>query len=106
MNYESILVALVTLFIVSVILERGLSVLFQWRWWKKYCDGKGIKTVIAFALSWTICQKYGFDVFAMMFAKNASVGGYLVTAMFVSGGSKLVLSVINQIKAFNDQDGK
>lgn len=105
MNYEALLAALLTLVIVAMILERGLSVLFQWRWWKKYCDGLGLKTIVALAISWAICTKYGFDFFAMGFAKDPSVSGYLVTAMFVSGGSKLILSVIHQIRAFKDQDG-
>jgi len=104
MDYESVIAALVTLAIVSIVLERALSVLFQWRWWKRYCNGIGLKTVVAFALSWAICTRYGFDVFAMMFGKQAGTGGYLVTAMFVSGGSKLVLSVISQIRAFQAQE--
>jgi len=105
MDYESLLGALVTLFIVSVVLERALTVLFHWRWWKRFCNGKGLKTVVAVAISWAVCSKYGFDVFAMMFGKEAGTGGYLVTALFVSGGSKLVLSVINQINAFKEQSG-
>lgn len=106
MNYETIAPAFITLFIIAVILERGLSVLFQWRWWKQYLDGKGLKTIVAYALALTICRKYGFDVLALIFSKNPCATGYLVTALCLSGGSKLVLSIISQIKAFSGQDGK
>ena len=106
MDYSLAIASLVTLFIVSLILERSLALIFQWRWWKKYLDGIGLKTVLAFAVALAICKGYNFDAFAMMFGKESQIGGILVTALFVSGGSKLILSIISQIKAFQNQDGK
>lgn len=103
MNYEAALGALVTLLITAIIVERALSVLFGWRWWLKYFDGRGIKVPIAVAFSWAICAKYSFDAFAMAFEKTNGAVGRFITAMFIAGGSKLVLSVIRQVKAFQSQ---
>lgn len=104
MNYETAIAALITLAIVSIVLERALSVVFGWKYWKKYLDGQGLKTVVAVVVAFFVCRANGFDVFAMAFDKELSGWGLAMTVLFIAGGSKLVLSAIRQIRAFQQQE--
>ena len=66
-HYRELLNALITLVIFSLLLERGLALLFDYRGYDKFLHGKGLKTRIALLVTFGICAYYGFDIISILF---------------------------------------
>ncbi|MFC1530059.1 hypothetical protein ACFL6R_05015 [Gemmatimonadota bacterium] len=84
--------------ILSALIERSLSVLFEWRhfidWNEKTTNtgtktNKGWKEPIAFAMSLFICIVWDFDAVSMIIlSDHTTLLGEIVTAGILAGGSK------------------
>ena len=101
MGYEAILEAFVTLAFVSLVMERALAVVFGSRAYKSLRERlhlHGMKTWIAIAFACVICNGYSFDIFAMALGKETRFGGKLITALFIAGGSKLIIEIWGKLK--------
>ncbi|QDL94587.1 hypothetical protein FDP22_22190 (plasmid) [Paroceanicella profunda] len=85
--------ALVLLFVLALLLESALTLLFDWRVFLAYFDRKGWKTPIAFAVAWLMVWKFDLDVVASLIAiyrKADAVSGPVsgaLTALILAGGS-------------------
>ena len=81
--------ALGAVVLLSIIVERALSPLFEWKVIFDKITGKSLKEPIAFLVSVGVVYFYKFDALAVIFSqeKNSFVG-YLITAAVVAGGSK------------------
>ena len=98
LNYDAVIGAVVTLALVAVIIERALAVPFEHRLYEKYLKGRGFKSIIAVVVSYLVCRNYGFDVFSMMFGRDVSTAGLLVTAFTVAGGEKVVILLAKRVR--------
>jgi hypothetical protein len=96
MEYDSeflaLVVVLLKLVFLSMVLERALVILFEWRWYEKYLSRKGFKIPITYIVAWIICNQLKFDVFAAIFNPRdpesafSDIGVFL-TAAVLAGGS-------------------
>lgn len=94
-------VELVRLTVLALFLERALALVFESRPWIKRLDGRGLSPLVAFGVALWVCTTWGLDsVSAVAAAGPASsavqpykLGGAILTAMILAGGSKLVMSM-------------
>ena len=85
----AIIVELSKLVILALILERALILLFEYRWYQKILDGKGLKVPITYLVSLFICFQMDFDILRALFEpeKSSTSLGLALTAAVVAGGS-------------------
>lgn len=96
-NDEVVFEVLAMLILLSLILERGLSMLFEWRIFIEKASKRGMKEPIAFIAALIVIVSYKFDALAILFSEEStSYIGYIVTAGVIAGGSK------GSIKLFRD----
>jgi len=89
LDWERVGEALTTIIVLSFLLERALSIVFQHRLYINKLDKKGFKEIIAFIVSFVICWKWQFDAVSMILLSDTSTHmGEFVTAAVISGGSK------------------
>lgn len=114
--YRKSLAALTMLFVIAVLLENALSVIFNWRVFLAYFSVRGVKTIIMIAISLLIVNAFGVDVMASLIAAYksppnapvdpASISGPIslfVTAMILAGGSSGVNKIMT---ALGFRDGR
>ena len=93
-----------TLFIalaLALVLESALAVVFNWRPFLLYFDGRGIRTLISFGFGLTIAMSLGFDLVARLYEgvqttpllRPADPVGYFLTALVLAGGSASVNTI-------------
>ena len=102
-DYQGVMNILGMIFVLSVLIEIGLAVLFDWRKFLLFAEGKGLKVPIAFAVSLLIVGTHGIDVPSEVVAafqgKPASPGvvGYIVSALIIAGGSSSVNGIFARL---------
>lgn len=89
-----------TLVLLSLIVERALSPIFEWRIFIDSAANKGAKEPIAMAVAIAVVAWLDFDALAIIFSREeTSWVGWLITAGVVAGGSK------GSMKLFRDWMG-
>jgi len=93
--YNASFKALFTLFILAVVIESGLQLIFRWRPYLRTFNTSGVNALIAFAFSWFFVGYFQLDIATRLV--NAYLGaqsgyanspvGYALTAMIIAGGS-------------------
>lgn len=88
-------------FVLAVLLESALALIFNWRPFVRQFDGRGVRTVISFALSCLLVSRVDLDLlrqFSAASGAGAESGsdplGYALTAMIVAGGSSGVNTLL------------
>lgn len=88
-DWERLAEVLIAIIVLSFMLERACSVLFEHRLFIKLFGGKGVKEVIALALAYFVCQRWDVDAISMIvLTDQTSRVGELITAGVIAGGSK------------------
>ena len=95
---ENVASAFALLIALSVVIERGLATVFNWKYYQKLFGGKGLKVPIALIVSYLIATEVPVDLVAMLFNGDASVLGQVLTAGLLSGVSKKVAETFGDIK--------
>ena len=99
-NEDVVVEVLSMIILLALIIERALSVLFEWRPLLEKLDNKGVKEPVVLVVSFAIVVIYKFDALAILFTNESnSYFGYFVTAAVIAGGSK------GAIKLFRDWMG-
>lgn len=97
---EVVLEVLGTIVLIALLIERALSMVFEWRPLVPILNNQGLKEPIAFAVAALVCWWKDFDAFAVIFQdEKTSIFGLLLTALIVAGGSK------GAVKLFRDWAG-
>lgn len=100
LDAEKVGEALGGIVVLSLIVERALSPILEWRPVLDKVKGKNVKEPLAIAVSFAAVYYVGFDALAVIFNTGANSWiGYLATALVVAGGSK------GSIKLFRDYLG-
>ncbi len=93
MNVEILLMELAKIVILAMLLERALVIIFDYRWFQKYLNNKGLKVPIALGVAWYICRTYNVDIISVLFESSGTEPvqktsmGIFLTAMVTAGGS-------------------
>jgi hypothetical protein len=88
---------LIILFVIAVLIESALAVIFNWRLFLEMFNGRGVKTVVAVIVSWIVVYTFSLDrkVFeALLAAYGVDITsqqdrtiGILLTTLILAGGS-------------------
>lgn len=96
-NADVVVEVLATVILLSLIIERALSIVFEWRPVLDKIKEKGVKEPVAFIVALVVVMSYKFDSLAIIFSNESnSYMGYIITAGVIAGGSK------GSIKLFRD----
>lgn len=99
--YATSLRALVILFVMAVLIESALAVIFNWRLFLELFYGRGVKTLVMIAVSALVVWTFNIDVVQTMLVKfgfsgtneNAEPLSRFLTALILAGGSAGVYQV-------------
>jgi hypothetical protein len=93
--------------VLAIVLEIGLSTLFNWKYFQEHLQDKGLRTPIAIAVSAYFVYHYQLDTVADLLSSftgdsQASFArttpGYIITAFIVAGGSGTVNQLFSKIR--------
>lgn len=105
-NWEQIGSILVLLFVISLVFETALTPIFNWRFFAKYCEGKGVKTPITIAAAVALLWGYDIDIFKHVIDAFAGTGatesssnfiGRIMTGLLVAGGSGAIFNIFTKL---------
>lgn len=85
-------------FIASFVIERALSPLFNYRYFKEYLNGYGIKYPVVLILCYFVCKSADIDFMHMVWSKPVSVAGTAIAVLLCSGGSKRIAEAIGDLR--------
>ena len=108
LDWERVFEVLVAIVVLSFLIERALSVLFETPFFVNKVDTqgngiirKGIKELIAIIVSIIVCIIWEFDAISMVFLKEkVTIFGAAITGGIVAGGSKGSLKLFRDILGF------
>ena len=87
-GFLAVLGSLSKLVILALLLERALVMVFDYRWYKKYLDNKGLSAPIAYAVSLLVYWSCRLDVLSDPFEPGKPTAmGIAITSSVVAGGS-------------------
>ena len=105
-NWEQIGSILALLFVISVVFETALTPIFNWRFFAKHCEGKGVKTPITIAAAVALLWGYDIDIFKHVVDAFAGGGtaesssnfvGRIMTGLLVAGGSGAIFNIFTRL---------
>lgn len=103
-GFFKVLASLATLVVLSMLLERALILIFDYRWYKEKLSGLGLKAPISFITAWIICYHYKFDVLCKLFEpEKSSHMGVFITAAIAAGGSAGAITLFQGVLKFNKE---
>jgi hypothetical protein len=100
---DSVARVLVVFLVLSIVFEVALTPLFNWRVFMARFEGKGYKTPITVALAFIVFWGYGLDIIkdllvALGKPASQSIGGQILTALLIAGGSSGVYQIFTKLK--------
>jgi uncharacterized BrkB/YihY/UPF0761 family membrane protein len=102
---QPLLAALSVVVFLSLILERALSVVFEWGLWDQWLAQKKLRAPLAFLASYAICAALKFDILGALPNQTIpdysmfSIGSFL-TAATIAGGSKGAITLFQEVLGF------
>jgi len=107
LDWERVAEVLAGIVILAFVLERGLALLFETRFFIDRAQGKNLKELIAFVLSVIVCWYWDFDAISMIFLKEkTTLIGIVVTGGVIAGGSKGAIRLFKDIMGFMSEAEK
>jgi hypothetical protein len=93
---DAVLLPLLQLVAVSMMLERGLSLVFEHPLYQRIAVD-GAKPIIALCFAWLICSGWRFDAVAAVMGSEPRHVGMLITALVIAGGAKVSLKLFRDV---------
>jgi hypothetical protein len=100
--YNDAAKSLFLVFVIALLLESGLAILFNWRPFLLYVDGRGLRTVISVIVAYVFVAHFQIDIVTRLvnvysqrnppFANHAL--GRFITALIIAGGSAAVNNIL------------
>jgi hypothetical protein len=92
---------LVLLFALAVLLESALAVVFRWRPFVEILNPRAVRPLVSFLLAWWFVYYFDLDLVTALVnssnpqaAKPINMGGQILTALVLAGGSAGVNSIL------------
>lgn len=98
--YEAAFKVLFAAFLLAVVVEWGLSVIFNWRWVVLLLDAKGLKTFVTLIVSYALVTSFDIDIVKELINALRNAGhestfwSRVLSAFVVAGGSASVNSLM------------
>lgn len=100
---EELLPQLLGLFVVATVLESALALLFQWRLYREFFNGRAVKTLVMIAAGYAVVRGFDYDIFARI-AEHASghagtskAFSQFLSACVLAGGSAAVYELFKSL---------
>jgi hypothetical protein len=101
--YSEMFKILFAVFVIAVILESALALIFNWRPFIRYFDGRGVRSVIALLVGVATASALHFDLvqrlYAALYPIKTGLGplGIVLTGMVFAGGSAGVNNILRSL---------
>ena len=96
-DFDVLVEVLIVIIVLAFLIERALSLVFEYRLFVNPLSDRGLKEPIAFVVSFAVVRYWNFDALSAIFQSDrASVWGFIITGAIIAGGSKA------SIKLFQD----
>ena len=101
-----VLGVLFTIVVLAMVLERALSVIFEWGVWDKFLAENKLRAPIALLAAYAMCWYMKLDILLTISKKDAAsfqlLGiGTFVTAATIAGGSKGAIALFHNVLNFS-----
>lgn len=89
-------------FVIALLLESGLAVIFNWRPFLVLFDGRGVKTIVSVLFAWIMVSQFDLDLVTRLVNiysgrtppyDNGFLGSF-VTALVIAGGTAVVNKIM------------
>jgi hypothetical protein len=101
LDWERTFEVLTAIVVVSMLVERFLSVIFENRYLMPLFAGNGLKELISFAVAFAVCRYGNLDAISMILLRDSvGVPGEVLTAGVIAGGSKASVKLFRDVLQF------
>jgi len=98
LDWERVGEVLAAIVVLSFVLERALSLIFESKLFIKLFEGRGIKEWIAGVICAAVCIIWKFDALSMIvLTEHTTLFGEIVTGAVIAGGSKASLKLFHDV---------
>lgn len=102
--YSDMFKILFAVFVLAVVIESALALIFNWRPFLMRFDGRGVRSLVAFAVSWSVARSLGLDIVERLSEATNSAAdaatsqlGFLLTGLILAGGSSGVNNLFRSL---------
>ena len=101
---------LVLFLLLSVIFEAAMTTVFNWRWFAKRFEGRGVKTPLTVILAWIVVDSFNVDLVSQVLNiagegdHAATFSGQALTALLIAGGSDMVYRIFTRLGIRNSAE--
>jgi hypothetical protein len=93
---------LLVFLVLSVVFEVALTPIFNWRLFMAHFEERGLKTPITVVLAFVVFWSYGLDIISELLTAldkptGRSLGGQILTALLIAGGSSGVFQIFTKL---------
>ncbi len=94
---------LVLFLLLSVVFEAAMTTVFNWRWFAKRFEGRGVKTPLTVVLALIVVNSFEIDLVSRILNvvgdgdHGATVSGQLLSALLIAGGSDMVYRIFTRL---------
>jgi uncharacterized BrkB/YihY/UPF0761 family membrane protein len=101
-----VLGVLFTIIVLAMVLERALSVIFEWGVWDEFLTKHSLRAPLALIATYAICAYMQLDILLTVAKKDPSSFklvsiGTFVTAATIAGGSKGAIALFQNVLNFS-----
>lgn len=103
--------AIVLLFVLAILIESALAVIFHWRLFLEFFSGRGVRTLVQIAVSALVVRTFQVDVFHKLLNSYGLNGlpendpvSFWLTALILAGGSAGVYNLLVQLGYRNPRE--
>jgi hypothetical protein len=101
LDWERVFEVLVTIVILSFLMERALAVFFETRIFISKAAEKSVKEFLAVIVGAIICIIWKFDAFSMiLLQEKTTIFGAVMTGAVIAGGSKASIRLFRDVLEF------
>ena len=99
---DQLLRELLGLFVVATVMESALTLLFNWRLYREFCNGRAVKTLVMFGFGWAVVKGFDYDIFHRVVTLSGGKGdaglvSSLLSAFVLAGGSTAVYELFKRL---------
>jgi hypothetical protein len=95
---ERLFEVLMTIVVLSFLVERALAIPFEHRLLVGRLAKKGLKEPITVAVAFLICRRWDFDALSVILVRETTqIWGHLLTAAIIAGGSKASIKLFHDV---------
>ena len=101
---------LVLFLLLSVVFEAAMTTVFNWRWFAKRFEGRGVKTPLTVVLAWIVVRSFDVDLVSRILnvvgdgEHAATLSGQVLTALLIAGGSDMVYRIFTRLGLRNSAE--